>query len=110
VGLIKASTFAIAGLCAAIAGMITASQTTTGQATAGTGNEFTAIVVVVVGGTSIFGGEGAIWRTVLGVLLLAFIGNGFNLLNVDVNYQQIIQGAIIVLAVGIDAWGRATRA
>ena len=52
------------------------------------------------------GGEGAIWRTVLGLLLLALIRNGFNLLNIDPIFQQIIQGAIILAAVGIDAWAR----
>jgi ribose transport system permease protein len=60
----------------------------------------------VLGGTSIYGGEGAIWRTVLGVLLLTMIGNGFNLLNVEPTYQQIFQGLIIVGAVAIDAWSR----
>ena len=46
------------------------------------------------------------WRTVLGVLLLAMIGNGFNLMNVNSTYQRIFQGAIILFAVGIDAWSR----
>ena len=64
------------------------------------------IAAVVIGGTSIFGGEGAIWRTILGVLFLAMIGNGFNLLDIDPMYQQIIQGAIILAAVAVDAWSR----
>ena len=75
---------------------------------AGTGIELTIIAAVVIGGTSIFGGEGAIWRTVLGVLLLTLIGNGFNLLNVNPIYQRIIQGLIILFAVGLDAWSRRT--
>ena len=58
---------------------------------------------VVVGGTSILGGEGAIWRTVIGVLFIALIGNGFGLLSIDPLVQQIILGVILLLAVGLDA-------
>jgi ribose transport system permease protein len=110
VNLVKASTYAISGFCAGIGGMIVASRVNTGQADAGIGLEFDAIAAIVIGGTSILGGAGAIWRTVLGVLMLAMIQNGFNLLNVDAVYQRIIYGAIIIGAVGIDAWSRRTRA
>jgi ribose transport system permease protein len=109
VGVVRAATFAISGLSAGIAGVIVASRVASGQADAGMGIEFAAIAAIVVGGTSILGGEGAIWRTMLGVLLLALIGNGFNLLNVDAVYQQIFHGTIILLAVGIDAWARKVR-
>jgi ribose transport system permease protein len=60
----------------------------------------------VIGGPSILGGAGAVWRTVLGLYLLAMIANGCNLLGVDSKYQQIITGAIILVAVGTDAWSR----
>ena len=73
---------------------------------AGAGLELAAIAAVVIGGTSIMGGEGAIWRSVLGVLLLALIGNGFNILNVDPLYQSIVEGGIIIVAVAVDAWSR----
>ena len=106
VNLVRATTYAISGLCAGIGGVIVASRVNTGQADAGVGLEFDAIAAVVIGGTSILGGAGAIWRTVLGVLMLAMIQNGFNLLNVDAVYQRIIYGAIIIGAVGIDAWSR----
>ena len=76
------------------------------QPDVGVGLEISAIAAIVIGGTSILGGEGAIWRTVLGLLLLALIRNGFNLLNIDPIFQQIFQGAIILAAVGIDAWAR----
>jgi ribose transport system permease protein len=56
----------------------------------------------VVGGTSILGGEGAVWRGVLGVLTLAIIGNGFDLLDIDTTYQQLVQGVLILLAVAAD--------
>jgi ribose transport system permease protein len=109
VSLVRATTFAISGLSAGIAGVLVASRASTGQADAGIGLELTAIAAIVIGGTSIFGGAGAIWRTLLGVLLLALIGNGFNLLNVQAVYQQMFQGAIILVAVGIDAWARPAR-
>ena len=57
---------------------------------------------MVVGGTSIFGGEGAVWRTVVGVMLLQTIGNAFNLLGVDPTYKQVVQGILILAAVSID--------
>ena len=103
---IRVATFALSGLSAALAGIIVSSRISTGQADAGIGIEFSVIAAVVIGGTSIYGGEGAIWRTILGVLFLAMIGNGFNLLDIDPTYQQIIQGAIILAAVAVDAWSR----
>ena len=63
-----------------------------------------------VGGTSIAGGEGTIWRTILGAFFIAFMVNGFNLHQVDPIYQRIVQGTVILAAVGIDAWSRARRA
>ena len=107
VNLVKASTFALSGTAAGIAGVIVSSRVATGQAdSGGLGIALDAVAGIVIGGTSILGGAGAIWRTVLGVLLLAMIGNGFNLLNVNSTYQRIFQGAIIVFAVGVDAWSR----
>lgn len=107
VNFVKGTTFAISGLAAGIAGVILASRVQTGQADSGGLNiALDAIAGIVIGGTSILGGAGAVWRTVLGVLLLAMIGNGLNLLNVTSTYQRIITGAIILFAVGIDAWSR----
>jgi ribose transport system permease protein len=106
VNLVRLGTFALSGLLAGVAGVIAASRVATGQIDAGAGLELTAIAAVVIGGTSIMGGEGAIWRTVLGLLILALIGNGFNILNVEPFYQSIVQGGVIVIAVAIDAWGR----
>jgi ribose transport system permease protein len=67
---------------------------------------FTVLAGIVVGGTSILGGEGGIWRTVVGVLFIALIGNGFDLLGLNPLYEQITLGAILLIAVGIDAWSR----
>jgi ribose transport system permease protein len=103
---VQAATFVLSGFSAGLAGMIYSSRISTGQADAAIGIEFTAIAAVVIGGTSIFGGEGAVWRSMLGVLLLALIGNGFNILNVDPFYQRILEGGIIVFAVALDALTR----
>lgn len=102
----RAISYVIMGVCAAIAGIISASRTSTVDASIGSGIEFTAIAAVLVGGTSVMGGAGAIWRTVVGVLLLQLIGNGFNLLGVEPTYQRIFTGLIIALAVGWDSWIR----
>lgn len=103
---ISATTYIISGLCAGLAGVMVASRIGTGQADAGSSFALTSIAAVVLGGTSIKGGYGAIWRTVLGVLMLAVIGNGFNLLGVNPVYQQMVMGAVIALAVSVDAWAR----
>jgi ribose transport system permease protein len=106
VHLIRAVTFAVSGVAAALAGIISASRVATGQADTGIGLEISAIAAIVIGGTSILGGDGAIWRTVLGLMLLALVRNGFNLLNINPIFQQIFQGGIILAAVAIDAWVR----
>jgi ribose transport system permease protein len=103
---VRIATFALSGLAAGLAGILISSKVSTGQPDVGIGLEISAIAAIVIGGTSILGGEGAIWRTVLGLLLLALIRNGFNLLNIGPIFQQIFQGAIILAAVGIDAWAR----
>jgi ribose transport system permease protein len=100
---IKLLSFTVVGLAAGIAGAILTSRTTTGQPDQGTTHVFAAFAAVVVGGTSIGGGRGAVWRTVLGVFFLAMITNGFNLLGINIYYQQVIKGLIILLAVAVDA-------
>lgn len=106
---VRLATFAISGFTAGLAGMISVSRVATAQADSGTGLELVAIAAVVIGGTSISGGEGAVWRSFLGVTLLAMIGNGFNLMQIDPIYQEIFRGSLIVVAVGVDAWARRTR-
>ena len=102
VGFIRGACFAFAGASAGLAGMLLASRTQSAQANLGAGLELTAISAAIVGGTSIFGGDGAVWRGFLGILLLAIIGNGFTLLNVDTTYQQIAYGTLILVAVAAD--------
>jgi ribose/xylose/arabinose/galactoside ABC-type transport system permease subunit len=80
-----------------------------GQADIGTLLPLDAIAVVVVGGTSLLGGEGALWRTAVGLAVLATLTNLFYSLNVDLNWQLAIKGAIIVGAVALDAFVRRLR-
>jgi ribose transport system permease protein len=100
---VRLATFVISGGAAGLGGVIIASRTLSAQATSGQELAFTVLAGIVVGGTSIAGGEGAVWRTVIGVLFIALIGNGFNLLGLDPLYRQIALGLIILLAVGVDA-------
>ncbi len=99
---IRGACFAISGLAAGLAGMLLASRTQSAAADVGTGFELTAISAAVVGGTSISGGDGAVWRGFLGIMVLALIGNGFDLLNINTTYQQIVQGGLILVAVAAD--------
>jgi ribose transport system permease protein len=105
---IKLTTFALSGLAAGIAGTLDTSRVLSAQANSGTFLAFTVLAGVVVGGTSIQGGEGAVWKSVVGCLLIALIGNGFNLLGLDPFYRQITLGLILIGAVGLDAWMRKT--
>lgn len=103
---IKIATFAIAGMAAGLAAAISVSRISMGQPGAGIGMELQAIAAVILGGTSIYGGSGAVWRSVAGVLLLALINNGFNILNADPFYRDLTTGLIILAAVGISASGQ----
>jgi ribose transport system permease protein len=104
---IRLLTFTISGGAAALGGIIDASRVLSAQSSnGGTTLTFTVLAGIVVGGTSILGGEGAIWRTVAGVLFIALIGNGFTLLALNPLYEQITLGGILLIAVGGDAWSR----
>jgi ribose transport system permease protein len=107
---IRIITYSLSGLAAGLAGVIDTSRLLSAQANQG-GSALTFLVLagIVVGGTSIAGGEGSVPRTVIGVLFIALIYNGFNLLGVDVYYQQIVLGLILLLAVGLDVWARKRR-
>jgi ribose transport system permease protein len=104
---IKVATFALSGTAAALAGVLDGSRVLSAQSSSGGSFlTFTVLAGIVVGGTSIMGGDGAVWRTVVGCLFIALIGNGFNLLGLDPFYQQVTLGIILLLAVGLDAWSR----
>lgn len=101
--------FMVSGLAAGIAGAIGVSRIASGQPLAGSGLELSAIAAVILGGTSIYGGIGAVWRSVVGVFLIALIGNGFDLLNLNPQLKDMVTGFIILAAVGLAAAGRKTR-
>ena len=103
------ATYMLSGGLAALAGVIVAARSRSASATMGNSIIFDALAAILIGGNSVLGGEGAIWRTTVGVLILAFISNGFNLLGIDPLYQQIVSGTIILVAVGADAFARRSR-
>ncbi len=103
---IRVATFALSGLAAGLAGVIDSSRVLSAQASGGQFLTFTVLTGIIVGGTSILGGEGSIQRTVLGCLFVALVANGFNLLGLDPFYQQVTLGVILLLAVSVDAWSR----
>lgn len=109
VNLVRVIAFALSGGAAALGGVLDSARVLSGNSTNNTTLTFTVVAGIVVGGTSILGGEGAVWRTVVGVLLIALIGNGYGLLSLNPLYEQITLGAIMILAVGVDAWSRQTR-
>ena len=98
--------FSLSGAIAGLAGAVLAARVASAEPNAGTGFELTAIAAVIVGGTSLTGGEGGVERTFVGVLILGVIGNGLNLLNVPSYYQQVIYGFIIIAAVVFDQWAK----
>jgi ribose transport system permease protein len=106
-GWIVASTFLLTAGAAAFAGLLNASKSMSAQASDDFSFVFGALAAVVVGGTSIAGGAGAVWRTVAGALFIAMMNNGFNLNQVDPIFQRIILGLVILAAVGFDAFSRA---
>lgn len=94
--------YAIAGLLTGLSGMIEASRLMTGQPTGGQGYELTAIAAVVIGGGSLRGGEGSVLGTLVGAFIMGLLANGSDLLGTNPYWQQVIIGAVIILAVSVD--------
>lgn len=96
---VKSMTLGITGTATAISGTLIASQIGSGTGTTATGMELDVIAAVIIGGTSLFGGKGRIWGTLIGVLFLGCISNGMTLLNVSEYWQYVVRGGIILGAV-----------
>lgn len=94
--------YALSGLLAGLAGIVLCSRVTSSNPTAGTGYEMNAIAAVVVGGNSASGGSGSIIRTVIGAIVIGVMSNALNILGFSTNYQLIVKGLLIVLAVALD--------
>jgi ribose transport system permease protein len=98
--------YVIAGALAGLGGMIAASRVNSGQPNYGLGLELDVIAAAVIGGASLFGGQGTVLGTLIGAFLIALIRNGAVLLNVDVFYQSVIIGVVIWIAVFWDQYRR----
>ncbi|MEO5757662.1 MAG: ABC transporter permease [Mesorhizobium sp.] len=99
---LKLFAFVLTGLCVGIAGMILSSLMNAGQPTAGRGFELTVIAAVILGGTSLTGGRGTLFGTLLGVLVLKVIDNGIIILGWNQDLQMIVPGVVIILATYLD--------
>lgn len=99
---VKVAIYGLAGTMAALAGAILTSRLNSAQPTAGQSYEMDAIAAVVLGGTSLSGGKGRMFGTLVGVLIIGTLNNGMNLLGVSSFYQQVVKGAVILVAVLLD--------
>ena len=99
---VVASTYVWCGGLAGLAGVMLAARLQSGQPTAGEFYELTAIAAVVLGGASLQGGEGVLYKTIIGVFIMIVLGNSLNLLNVDSYWQRVAVGAVIIAAAAAD--------
>lgn len=107
--LIQGSTYAISGTLAGLAGVISASQLSNAQGNSGATLALDSIAVVVIGGTSLAGGEGSILRSAVGLLVLATLENIYFSLGIDTYWQLITQGIVVIGAVALDVWLRKAK-
>ena len=98
---IKFQVLLISGMVASVAGMLYAGRLQSGRFQWGSGDELSAIAAVILGGTSLFGGFGSVIGTLFGALLIGLINNGLILAGLDSSQQQVVRGAIIILAVAL---------
>jgi len=96
------SVYVISGILAALAGIIMTARVTSGVTSTGDGYETNAIAMVVIGGTSLAGGRGRLWGTIIGILLLQCLTNGLDMLGINAYYQLIIKGFVVIGAVMLD--------
>jgi D-xylose transport system permease protein len=97
----KMSAFVLNGAMAALVGVLYAGRFNSVDPTVLTGGELTVIAAAVLGGTSLFGGSGYVSKSVVGTLILFTLSNGFNVLNIGSNYQNVVQGSVLVAAAAL---------
>lgn len=103
------SVYAISGFCAGVAGFLLTSRLNSAEQVAGQGYELQSIAAVVIGGTSLFGGEGGVIGTFIGALLIGVLNNGLVILNVSPYWQPIVVGGVVVLSVFVDQFAKRRR-
>ena len=96
--------YILAGISAAIAGIIVTGRLTAGDAKSGDGWEFDAIIACVIGGVSTTGGRGRVFGAVLGTIMIGLLNNGMTLLNIDSYYQQVVSGVVLMAAIAFDIY------
>ena len=109
VGWIKFWSYVLCGFLAGLSGMILMARLSSAQPAVGEGFELDAIAAVVLGGTSLMGGRGAVWSTLIGALVIGILNNGMNLMGVHTHYQLVAKGFLIVLAVLLDDYLKKRR-
>jgi len=102
----KVMVYLLVSVLSSVTGVLYASRLSSAQANAGTGLELTVIASVIIGGTSLFGGAGSVFGTLIGTAIMTVLTNAMVLLKVSVYWQNIVVGAIIILAVAIDTFRR----
>jgi ribose transport system permease protein len=104
VGRTQLIAFAVAGVTAALGAILMSARLNSGSPNYGVGLELAAIAAAVIGGTSLAGGRGNVINTVIGAMTIVVVQNGLNLNAVPTSAQNVVIGAIIIIAVGIDMW------
>lgn len=99
VGQVKVLVMGIVAALAALSGVMTSSQILSGRHDTGKGMELDVIAAVIIGGTSLMGGVGTVWGTLIGIVFLGVLSNGMTLLNISEYWQHVVQGALILVAV-----------
>lgn len=101
---VKILIYTISGIMASISGLIVSSRLSSAQPQAGSSYEMDAIAAVVLGGTSLSGGKGRLFGTLIGALIIGVLNNGLNIIGVSAFWQQVVKGIVIILAVLLDSF------
>jgi len=98
--------YIICSVCATVTGVLMTARLSSAQVNAGTDSALTVIAAVIIGGTSLFGGSGSIWGTLIGTGIMAVLSYAMILIRISVYWQEIVVGVVIILAVSIDTYRR----